>query len=71
MIILIDTNNNNTWQNPTLFHDRNIQQLGKGENFLNLIKNTFAKTTVNIMLSGKRLTFPLKERGKDVHSGHF
>jgi len=55
MIISIDTEKKALDRIQRLFMVKTLNKLGKGENFLNLIKSIYAKTTANIMLSGKRL----------------
>ena len=40
---IISIDRENVQQNPTLFHDKNIQQTGNKENSLNLIKGIYEK----------------------------
>nr|XP_035950160.1 dynein heavy chain 8, axonemal-like [Halichoerus grypus] len=50
MITSVDTER--IWQNPTLFHDKHINNLRIELNFFNLIKGSYEKPTVNILLNG-------------------
>ena len=54
------------YQNPILFFFMtNTLQLGIDENFLNLLKGTYKKSTANIMLNGKKIeALPVRQGTK-------
>ena len=55
------------WQNSTLFHDKNAQQVRYRKNVFQRKKATYDKTIANIILNGEELkAFPLKSGTKQM-----